>query len=78
MNDEMTGCNETTENGNCPYFDERVRRCSAVVGDLRISWQRSRVQCAGGDFDACSRFLVRVLQNSQSRSCREIWSLNLK
>lgn len=62
----------------CPFLAESGDRCQATLAGVKVSWRRDSTHCNSGDYDACNRFLARVLQGSQSRSTKELWSLRQK
>lgn len=62
----------------CPFLAEPGDKCQAVQAGVKVSWRRDSTHCNSGDYDACNRFLARVLQGSQSRSTQELWSLRQK
>ena len=66
------------EEERCPFLVEQGDQCQASRGGVTVSWRRNSAHCRSGDYDACNRFLTRVLQGSQSRSTQELWSFRQK
>lgn len=62
----------------CPFLAEPGDRCQAVQSGVTVSWRRDSAHCSSGDYDACNRFLAKVLQSSRSRSSQELWTLRQK
>ena len=62
----------------CPYLAEDGDKCQATLAGVKVSWRRDSTHCNSGDYDACNRFLARVLQGSQSGSSQELWSIREK
>lgn len=62
----------------CPFLAGDGNKCQAVQAGVTVSWRRDSAHCSSGDYDACNRFLARVLQGSQSRSSQELWPLRQK
>ena len=62
----------------CPYLAEDGDKCQATLAGAKVSWRRDSTHCSSGDYDACNRFLARVLQSSQSGSTQELWSIREK
>lgn len=66
------------EEERCPFLGEDGDKCQAVRAGVTVSWRRNCAHCSSGDYDACNRFLARVLQCRQSHSTQELWSLRQK
>lgn len=62
----------------CPFLAGDGNKCQAVQAGVKVSWRRDSTHCSSGDYDACNRFLARILQGSQSRSSQELWPLRQK
>ena len=62
----------------CPFLARDGDKCQATLAGVKVSWRRDSTHCSSGDYDACNRFLARVLQSSQSRSSQELWSIREK
>ena len=79
----MSACEQTTVAVNllyerCPFLAEPGDKCQASVAGVTVSWRRDSTHCSSGDYDACNRFLAKVLQSSQSRSSQELWTIRQK
>lgn len=80
----MSSCEQTSTGAvnlseeRCPFLAEPGDKCQASLAGVTVSWRRDSAHCSSGDYDACNRFLARVLQSSQSRSSRELWPLRPK
>jgi hypothetical protein len=79
----MSACEQTTAAVNlpeerCPFLAEPGGRCQAVQAGVTVRWRRDSAHCSSGDYDACNRFLARVLQGSRSRSTQELWTIRQK
>jgi hypothetical protein len=66
------------EEERCPFLVEQGDQCQVSRGGVTVSWRRNSAHCRSGDYDACNRFLARVLQCSQSRSTQGTWALRQK
>jgi len=62
----------------CPFLAGDGDKCQATLAGVKVSWRRDSTHCSSGDYDACNRFLARVLQSSQSGSSQELWSIREK
>jgi len=62
----------------CPFLAGDGNKCQATQDGVKVSWRRDSTHCSSGDYDACNRFLAKVLQSSQSRSSQELWTLRQK
>ena len=62
----------------CPFLAEDGDKCQVTQGGVKVSWRRDSTHCSSGDYDACNRFLARVLQSSRSRSSQELWTIRQK
>lgn len=63
---------------HCPFLAGEGDKCQAILAGVKVSWRRDITHCTSGDYDACNRFLARVLQGSQSGSSQELWSIREK
>lgn len=62
----------------CPFLAGDGNKCQATQDGVKVSWRRDSTHCTSGDYDACNRFLARVLQSSRSRSSQELWTIRQK
>ena len=62
----------------CPFLAGDGDKCQAVLAGVTVSWRRDSAHCRSGDYDACNRFLAKVLRSSRSRSTQELWTIRQK